>query len=251
MTTTTPFRIDAASGRPQGDAARDRCRLVVTGGSGQLGSALVAAATEAGSPVAAIDRHPSPPTGRDGVLRIGGVDLDVEEDARAAFDLAALRLGGIDAVVHTVGAFAFETLEGGSLETWDRLYAANLRSAVVAARAALPHLRHRGNGGRLVFVGAAAAERAGRGMGAYAASKAGVARLTESLAEELKDAGITVNAVLPSVLDTPANRAAMPEADPRRWVTPRQLADVVLFLISPQAQAVTGASIRVGGRTTA
>ena len=150
--------------------------------------------------------------------------------------------------MHTAGAFAFETLEGGALDTWDRLYAANLRSAVVAARAALPHLRHRGHGARLVFIGAAAAARAGRGMGAYAASKAGVARLAESLADELKDAGITVNAVLPSVLDTPANRAAMPEADPRRWVTTRQLADVVLFLLSPQAQAVTGASIPVVGR---
>ena len=238
-----------APGRGSPNAASDTFRLVVTGASGQLGSALVAAAHESGATVAALDRQPLPGGVRaDGVLRIGGVDLEVEDDARAGMDLAALRLGGIDALVHAAGAFAFETLEGGALDTWDRLYAANLRTAVVAARAALPHLRHRGNGARLVFVGAASAARAVRGMGAYAASKAGVARLAESLADELRDAGITVNAVLPSVLDTPANRAAMPEADPRRWVTTRQLADVVLFLLSPQSQAVTGASIPVVGR---
>jgi NAD(P)-dependent dehydrogenase (short-subunit alcohol dehydrogenase family) len=85
-------------------------------------------------------------------------------------------------------------------------------------------------------------------MGAYTASKAGVARLTEALADELKDAGITVNAVLPSVLDTPANRAAMPDVDPARWVAPPQLADVILFLLSDRAQAVTGALLPVVGR---
>ena len=240
---------EAATRRRRTDV--DPIRLVIAGGFGQLGSTVAAAALEAGAVVAAIDKQPSPEAPGDGVLRIGGVDLDDEEGARAAFDLAAMRLGGLDALVHAAGGFAYETVEGGSLDTWDRLYVANLRSAVVAARAALPHLRHRGEGARLVFVGAAAAARAGRGMGAYAASKSGVARLTESLADELKDAGITVNAVLPSVLDTPANRAAMPDADPRRWVTPRQLADVVLFLLSPQAQAVTGASLPVMGRVTA
>jgi NAD(P)-dependent dehydrogenase (short-subunit alcohol dehydrogenase family) len=103
-------------------------------------------------------------------------------------------------------------------------------------------------GGRIVNIGASMAARAGLGMGAYAASKSSVLRLTESLAEELKDMSITVNAVLPSVLDTPQNREAMPDAEHQRWVTPAQLAAVILFLISEQASAVTGTGIPVIGR---
>ena len=116
------------------------------------------------------------------------------------------------------------------------------------SRAALPHLIKRG-GGRIVNIGAgAAATKAGAGMGAYTASKAGVAKLTESLAEEVKDRGVTVNALLPSIIDTPANRADMPNADFSRWVAPRAIADVILFLLSDQASAVTGALIPVSGR---
>jgi NAD(P)-dependent dehydrogenase (short-subunit alcohol dehydrogenase family) len=138
-------------------------------------------------------------------------------------------------------------LEQGDLGTWDLLYRVNLRSAVSASRAALPHLLKRG-GGRIVNIGAGAATKAGAGMGAYAASKAGVAKLTEALAEELKDRAITVNAVLPSIIDTPANRADMPTADFSRWVTPQAIANVIVFLLSDQASAVTGASISVPGR---
>jgi NAD(P)-dependent dehydrogenase (short-subunit alcohol dehydrogenase family) len=123
----------------------------------------------------------------------------------------------------------------------------NLKTAVIACRAALPHLIARGSG-RIVNVGAGAAGRAGAGMGAYAASKAGVERLTESLAEELKDRSINVNTVLPGTLDTPRNRQDMPQADFKRWVQPEALADVIAFLASEGARAVTGAAIRVFGR---
>jgi NAD(P)-dependent dehydrogenase (short-subunit alcohol dehydrogenase family) len=104
------------------------------------------------------------------------------------------------------------------------------------------------NAGRIVNIGAAGAAKAGKGTGAYAASKAGVAKLTEALAEELKDQGINVNAVLPSILDTAPNRADMPDADFTRWVAPAALADVVVFLASNGARAITGASIPVSGR---
>jgi NAD(P)-dependent dehydrogenase (short-subunit alcohol dehydrogenase family) len=224
--------------------------VAVTGGFGQLGVAVVQAALEAGAQVAALDRAPSPAdaTALGGVLALGELDLAEPDVAVRALEQVAARFGGLDALVNVAGTFRWETLEQGRLDTWDLLYRVNLRSAVSASRAALPHLIKRG-GGRIVNVGAgAAAAKAGAGMGAYTASKAGVAKLTESLAEELKDRGITVNAVLPSIIDTPANRADMPKADFSRWVPPRAIADVIVFLLSEQARAVTGALIPVPGR---
>ena len=120
-------------------------------------------------------------------------------------------------------------------------------TAATASRAAIPHLK-KSAAGRIVNVGANAALKAGMGMGAYAASKAGVHALTQSLAEELKGDNITVNAVLPSILDTAANRADMPKTDPAIWVKPEDLAAVILFLASEAATAVTGALVPVTGR---
>ena len=126
------------------------------------------------------------------------------------------------------------------------MYALNVLTALNASRAAIPHLAASG-AGRIVNVGAMGALQAGAGMGAYAASKAGVHRLTEALAAEWKGK-ITVNAVLPSTIDTPANRASMPKADFAKWVTPQELAEVILFLASDAASAVTGALLPVSGR---
>jgi len=224
--------------------------VVVTGGFGQLGLALVRAALDAGAQVAALDRAKSPAdtTALAGVLTLGELDLAEADAAVRAMDQVAGRFGGLDALVNVAGTFRWETLEQGSLDTWDLLHRVNLRSAVSASKAALPHLIKRG-AGRIVNIGAgAAAAKAAAGMGAYSASKAGVAKLTESLADELKDRGITVNAVLPSIIDTPANRAEMPEADFRRWVAPQAIAEVIVFLLSDQARAVTGALIPVSGR---
>ena len=130
---------------------------------------------------------------------------------------------------------------------WEGMFAINLKTAVIACSAALPHLSARG-AGRIINIGAGAAARAAAGMGAYTASKIGVERLSESLADELKDRNILVNTVLPGTLDTPRNRADMPEADFSRWVDPDAVADVVAFLASEGARAVTGAAIRVSGR---
>lgn len=224
--------------------------VAVTGGFGQLGVAVVQAALEAGARVAALDRvaAPADASALAAAFALGDLDLAEPEAAVRALEQVAVRFGGLDALVNVAGTFRWETVEQGSLETWDLLYRVNLRSAVSASRAALPHLIKRG-AGRIVNVGAAAAAaKAGAGMAAYTASKAGVAKLTESLAEELKDRGITVNAVLPSIIDTPANRAAMPEADFTRWVPPRAIADVIVFLLTEQARAVTGALIPVPGR---
>jgi NAD(P)-dependent dehydrogenase (short-subunit alcohol dehydrogenase family) len=223
--------------------------VAVTGAFGSLGAAVVQAALAHGARVAAIDRVAAPrdPATLSGATLFGGVDLGEAASAREAFAKVADALGGIDALVNVAGGFAWETLADGNLETWDKLYTVNLRTAVAASQAALPHLRKRGQGA-IVNVGANGATKAAAGMGAYAASKAGVARLTEALAEELKDDGITVNAVLPSIIDTPPNRADMPKADFSRWVQPAQLADVIVFLLSDRARAVTGALVPVVGR---
>src|SRR6476646_4472446 len=165
---------------------------------------------------------------------------------RAAVDAILARFGRLDALVNIAGGFRWETLADGSLDTWNSLYELNLRTVVAACRAALPHLPS--ERGRIINIGAAGAQKAAAGMGAYAASKAGVARLTEALAEELKGRGITVNALLPSIIDTPANRADMPKADFGKWVKPEQLADVIVFLLSSKSQAITGALLPVTGR---
>jgi len=126
------------------------------------------------------------------------------------------------------------------------MYALNVLTALNASRAALPHLAV-SSAGRIVNIGAMGALQAGSGMGAYAASKAGVHRLTEALAAEWKGR-ITVNAVLPSIIDTPANRASMPRADFAKWVSPQELAEMILFLVSDSASAITGALVPVSGR---
>ena len=223
--------------------------VVVTGAFGTLGAAMVRAAQGAGARVAAIDRAATPgaaATLGEATL-FGGVDLADSVAAKNTFDAVAQALGGIDALVNIAGAFRWETLADGDLDTWDLLYRVNVRTTAAASKAALAHLRKRG-GGRIVNVGAAGALKAAAGMGAYAASKAGVARLTEALAEELKDDRITVNAVLPSIIDTPPNRTDMPNADFERWVKPEQLADVIVFLLSAHASAITGALLPVVGR---
>jgi len=237
--------------------ARSEARMVlkgkvvaVTGGFGQLGLAVVQAALEAGARVAALDRAQSPadPKALGSAFALGDLDLADPEVSVRALEQVVAKLERLDALVNVAGTFRSETLAAGSLATWDLLYRVNLRTTVSTSRAALPHLMRYG-GGRIVNIGAGAAvAKSGAGMGAYTASKSGVLKLTEALAEELKDHGITVNAILPSTIDTPANRADMPNADFTRWVAPRDIANVIVFLLSDQARAVTGALIPVSGR---
>jgi NAD(P)-dependent dehydrogenase (short-subunit alcohol dehydrogenase family) len=223
--------------------------VAVTGGFGTLGASVGRAAIAAGADVALLDRVDAAkaPTDLAPAVAIGGVDLGSAAAAGAAIAQVVERFGRLDGLVNVAGGFRWETLEGGSIETWDLLYQINLRTAVNASQAALPHLQRSGNG-RIVNVGAGAAAKAGAGMGPYAASKAGVAKLTEALAEELKDRGVTVNAVLPSIIDTAPNRTEMPDADFARWVRPEQIAALIVFLLSDRASAITGALIPISGR---
>lgn len=225
--------------------------ILVTGAFGALGRQLARTLADRGARIALLDAAPAAPAGLEaafeGHLLLPGVDLGQPAAAQAAVDAAAGHFGRIDGLVNVAGGFRWETIEAGDPATWTAMFSINVLTALHACRAVLPHLARAG-GGRIVNVGAGAAAKAGLGMGAYAASKAGVMRLTEALAEELKDRNVTVNAVLPSIIDTPANRRDMPQADFTRWVAPEALADVIAFLLSDAARAVTGAGIPVNGR---
>ena len=220
--------------------------IVVTGALGALGQVFVDQALARGARVAAVDHAATkvPPTAKR--LELGGVDLTDAVQAKKAIDAAASHFGRLDALVNIAGGFVFETIAEGDPKSWQRMYALNVLTTLNTSQSAIPHLTASGSG-RIVNVGAMGALQAGAGMGPYAASKAAVHRLTEALAAELKGK-VTVNAVLPSTIDTPANRASMPKADFAKWVRPQELAEVILFLVSDAASAVTGALLPVNGR---
>jgi NAD(P)-dependent dehydrogenase (short-subunit alcohol dehydrogenase family) len=220
--------------------------IVVTGASGALGNVVAEQALARGARVAGVDHAASQAEATPHRIEFGGVDLSDAAQAKKAIDAAAAHFGRLDALINIAGGFAFEAVAEGDPKTWQHMYALNVLTALNASRAALAHLAA-SSAGRIVNIGAMGALQAGAGMGAYAASKSGVHRLTEALAAEWKGK-ITVNAVLPSTIDTAANRASMPKADFSKWVTPEELANVILFLASDAASAVTGALLPVNGR---
>jgi NAD(P)-dependent dehydrogenase (short-subunit alcohol dehydrogenase family) len=225
--------------------------VVVTGGFGALGRAVAEAAAQRGASVTALDVAAQPPAGlaeRLGghALFLGAVDLSTPEGAAKAMSEVRGQFGRLDALINIAGGFRWQKVEDGDAATWELLFAINLKTALNASKAAAPYLLESG-AGRIVNIGAKTALNAGAGMGPYAASKSAVHKLTESMAEEFKNRGVTVNAVLPSIIDTPANRADMPKANFDHWIKPADLAAVILFLASNEAAAVTGALIPVTG----
>lgn len=218
--------------------------IVITGGLGILGQAIAQLALAGGARVALIDRTEPPYPPHHGELLPGATDLADPAAARSAFENISAQFGAIDALLNVAGAFEWQAIADGDFDAWQRLYQTNVLSAAAACMAALPHMPA---GAAIVNVAAAATARAAHGMGPYAAAKSGVLRLTESLAEELKPRGIRVNAVSPTVLDTPRNRQDMPDVDPATWLKPQVLAATMLFLASPQSAALNGANLLVGG----
>jgi NAD(P)-dependent dehydrogenase (short-subunit alcohol dehydrogenase family) len=220
--------------------------ILVTGAAGVLGQAVVKRLSKDGVAVAAVDFQATiPPVGQ--TLSIGGVDLaDCDACSKMMQVLETAGINALHGLVNVAGGFVWEKIANGSWQSWERMYRINVQSAHHAIVHALPMLRV--GHGAIVNIGAASAARADGGMGAYTASKSAVARLTESLAAEETMYGVRVNAILPSIIDTPKNRADIPDGDFSKWVSPAEIAEVVAFLISQSASGVTGASIPVFGR---
>ena len=215
--------------------------VIVTGGTGGLGQAVVTAFVAAGDRVVvpwivAAEAERVRARFADVVL----VEADVAEDAGAA--QVAKQAGDAAVLVNGVGGFAMGPHHETPLEVWDRLYRMNVRAAAAMSRAALPGLLARG-AGAIVNVAAAAALDPPADMGAYTASKAGLVAFTRSLAREVAPRGVRVNAVLPTTIDTPANRAAMPDANFALWTKPEQIAAAIAWLASDAASGVRGALV--------
>ena len=225
--------------------------VLVTGASGNLGRAVAAAFTEQGANLALVDRRREKleqTFGTENERRLFvTADLLDPEQVNAAVASVIARYARIDVLCNIAGGFRMgapvhETADAD----WNFLFDVNARTLLHAVRAVVPRMIAAG-GGRIVSVAAFAAQKGAAGMGAYVAAKSAVIRLTESMAAELREKNINVNCVLPTIIDTPENRAAMPKADPARWVAPADLAAVVAFLGSDAARAIHGAALPVTG----
>jgi NAD(P)-dependent dehydrogenase (short-subunit alcohol dehydrogenase family) len=215
--------------------------IVVTGALGVLGRSVAGMAEAAGARVARVDYAK---TDHAAELLFDGVDLADEAAAVSTVAKIAAQAGRIDGLANIAGGFTWSPVADSPVSTWEAMFRINLVTAVNASRAVQPFLAQ-AKGGAIVNMGANAASRAASGMGPYTASKAGVLRLTEALAEELAADGVRVNAVLPSIIDTPTNRKDMPKADVSAWVQPDDIARVIVFLLSDDAHAITGAAVPV------
>lgn len=228
--------------------------VVVTGAGGNLGAAVMAVLSVAGARIVAVDRREDAlqqslaaldePARH---LAVPDVDLADEAACHALVARALERYGRIDGLAATVGGFAAAPLAETDSNLLLHMLQINTITTLNIMRAVLPPMRAAGSGS-LVVVGAASARQASAGIAAYAAAKSAVFRLVESFADELRPEGIRVNAVLPGTIDTPQNRAAMPDADRGVWLNPKQVAEVMAFLISDASSGMTGALVPVTGR---
>ena len=221
----------------------DDC-VIVTGAAGNLGAVVARRLAEQGARVVCVGRG-APPAGGDDpdrVLWIGGADLSDKAQADDVVAQARARFGRVTGLVNTVGGFAMGRVNATALDHWDSMMLLNAKVAVVTSAAVLPALLAAGHG-RIVHIAATPGLKAAAGQAAYAASKAAVIRLVESIAAEHRVDRITANCILPGTIDTPQNRAAMPDAAADIWIPPAAIADVIAFLISPAGAVVTGAAI--------
>ena len=227
--------------------------VVITGAAGNLGQALAKGFAGAGANLVLVDLDANrlkSVFGADNEKRsLVSANLLKREEAQHVIDVARQRFRKIDVLCNIAGGFRMgEAVHETSDEIWDFLFNLNVRTLLNTVRAAVPALIEAG-AGKVVNVGAAGALKGGPMMGAYAAAKSVVIRLTEAMSAELRDRNINVNCVLPTIIDTPENRAAMPDADPTRWVAPADLARTIMYLASDDARAIHGAAVPVAGRS--
>lgn len=217
----------------------DQRIVMVTGAAGNLGRAVAKAFSDLGATLVLLDAKPG-----DAIVQ---TDLRDARSVQQAVDHTLERHERIDVLCNIAGGFRMgPSVHETPDSDWDFLFDLNAKSVLHMARAVVPAMIRSGSG-KIVNVGAYAAQRGAAAMGAYIASKSAVIRITETMAAELRDKNINVNCVLPTIIDTPENRAAMPQADPRRWVAPQDLAAVIVFLASDAARAIHGAAIPVTG----
>jgi NAD(P)-dependent dehydrogenase (short-subunit alcohol dehydrogenase family) len=225
--------------------------VVITGAAGNLGQAVANAFATCGANLVLIDLKPEALARAFGAetekRMLAPTDLLDQTQVDATMEKAIERFARIDVLCNIAGGFRMgEAVHETSDASWNFLFDINARTLLHAVRAAVPRMLQAGRG-KVVNVGAGAAQKGVAQMGTYCAAKSVVIRLTESMAAELREKGINVNCVLPSIIDTPENRAAMPGADSARWVAPEDLASTVLFLASPAARAIHGAALPVTG----
>ena len=228
--------------------------VMVTGAAGHLGRAVAAAFAAQGARLVLVDRARAALDAAFGGAAAPAGDClclaaDLLDGAQVAAAVAGAvqRFGRIDALCHLAGGFRMgEPVHATSDADWDFLFDINTRTLRNIARGVVPQMLAQG-GGRIVTVGAASASRGLARMGAYTAAKSAAIRLTEAMSAELREHGINVNCVLPTIIDTPENRKSMPNADPAKWVAPGDLANVIAFLASDAARAVHGAALPVTG----
>ncbi|SFM87789.1 SDR family NAD(P)-dependent oxidoreductase [Variovorax sp. OV329] len=229
----------------------DDAVVMITGAAGNLGRAVAEEFSSRGARLALVDLQAerlSAVFGDAGERRMFlSADLLKPAEADAAAQAVVKRFGRIDVLCNLAGGFRMGTpVHGTEARTWDFLYDLNVRTVQHMAHAVVPQMQQQGSG-KIVNIGAFSAQRGLANMGAYIAAKSAVIRLTESMAAELRTQNINVNCVLPTIIDTPENRADMPDADPANWVAPRDLAQVIVFLASDAARAVHGAALPVTG----
>ena len=222
--------------------------VLIAGGSGALGQTVVPAFSKAGAQVITVDRNPPS-------IQVGGrvamkADVTDEADVQRLVDDVIRTRGRIDALINLVGGFALGRVVETDAALWQRMLTMNVTAAFLLSKAVLPHMVARGTG-RIVHVVAWAAVEPFPGAAAYIVSKASLLALIKVLALELSGSGVTINGVLPNTIDTPANRASMPQTDPSTRTKPESIDDTLLFLASEEVRQISGAAIPIGVRGSA
>lgn len=226
--------------------------VLITGASGALGEVVARKFADGGAKLALADRKDALAAGMlDGLpdaLFIGGADVTDPESVKRMAERVIAERGRIDVLLNIAGGWRGGTpVHETSIETWDFVMTLNAKSVFLVSQAVIPQMISQGYG-KIVSVAAKSGLEGKAGTAVYNASKSAVIRLTEAMSAELKDSGINVNCVLPTIIDTPINREQMPKSDFSKWVTPDAMADVLLFLASDASRAIHGAAIPVYGR---